>query len=352
MGAQWRGSYAVPLVAAFVACAGSVACGGVTSPSAVTPATEEATKEPLPYDVVERAEVTFTARTKTISASGQAMTQWLAEQRVVCVGEKHTDPAHHYVQKEIIRRLSGWARVHGVPMAVGFEMFERPQQQYLDQLSRGWDLSTFAVDSGYAERWGFDFSLYRPLLEESLEGNANLLALNAPKTWTRAVAKDGLSAVDAELRAQFPELDLASAPHRAFFRAAMSGHPGKEGQHEQPHGKVGSEHTSHAGDGVTKQTDGGAETFEPALEAYYAAQVVWDETMAETASSWLSAAPANALMVLVAGNGHCHESAIPARIQRRTGFPVLSSRPIAESALDGAHVPNLDQFDALFIMAK
>ena len=53
------------------------------------------------------------------------------------------------------------------------------------------------------------------------------------------------------------------------------------------------------------------------LERYYAAQVVWDETMAESAAHWLSEhAPVRRLLI-VAGQAHCQHSAIPSRLERR-----------------------------------
>jgi uncharacterized iron-regulated protein len=52
----------------------------------------------------------------------------------------------------------------------------------------------------------------------------------------------------------------------------------------------------------------------------YAAQVIWDETMATRAAGWLSASAARKRrMVVVAGNGHCHASAIARRVLRRIG---------------------------------
>ncbi len=355
--------------------------------------------EPLPYDIVERSRVGFVARSQTVESSGQAMTTWLAEHRVVCVGERHTEPAHHYVQKEIIRRLAEWARSHDAPFAVGFEMFERAQQSHLDAFAQGQDPTSFEAESGYQERWGFDFSLYRPLLEAGRAGGAQLLALNAPKAWTRQVAKNGFAQLDPALKSQLPELFLTDAEHRSFFAAAMSEHPGgapkttpkkhatppqhqhlqhatpQHPQHATPqHLEHGTQHEPHPEHGAvppaTEPTapahhgaahDHGAahhaahgsataSTFPPELESYYVAQVIWDETMAETASRWLLANPPNAHLVLVAGSGHCHESAIPRRIERRTQIPVLSTRAIAKSELDEPQVPALEQFDALFVM--
>jgi uncharacterized iron-regulated protein len=56
---------------------------------------------------------------------------------------------------------------------------------------------------------------------------------------------------------------------------------------------------------------------------FYEAQVIWDETMAESASAWLSDPEPRQIMV-VAGNGHCHQSAVPGRVERRQHHKTLS----------------------------
>jgi len=77
--------------------------------------------------------------------------------------------------------------------------------------------------------------------------------------------------------------------------------------------------------------------------------VVWDETMAETAAAWLSASGPDAQLIIFAGMGHCHESAIPERITRRTGIDVLNVMPLenAELQLFGA-APNM--FDMIVLL--
>jgi uncharacterized iron-regulated protein len=295
---------------------------------------------PLPRDVVARAATSLHLRTDDGDLHGTAMTEFLASARVTCVGESHTDPEHHYAQWRVITELGALSRARSERFGVGLEMFERAQQRHLDSYSpTADDDAAFVEQSGYRERWGFDFSLYRPLLDEAVSQGGALLALNAPKAWTRAVAKAGLAQVDPGLRAQFPELLLDDPEHRAFFAAAMAGHPGSP-----PHrGKVETEQRR-------DEHSTAADAFPPALESYYAAQVVWDETMAETASRWFSHAPSSSRLVIIAGNGHCHRSAIPKRLARRLGQPVLSLRPIRERELDAPQVPNLGQFDALIVL--
>jgi uncharacterized iron-regulated protein len=97
----------------------------------------------------------------------------------------------------------------------------------------------------------------------------------------------------------------------------------------------------------------------PSFENYYAAQVAWDETMAETASQWFLAAEKagqRARLLIFAGGGHCHDSAIPRRLARRTGREVLSVRPRTENELDSRRkpgdqlsVPTDQEFDLVLV---
>src|SRR5262245_22949432 len=153
------------------------------------------------------------------------------------------------------------------------------------------DEPTFLAQSEYEKRWGFDFSLYRPLLEAARDAKLDALALNAPKELTRKIGRGGLASLDAGERAQLPELDLTDSKHRGYFDAAMAEHP---------------------------MPPGG-----PKADDMYAAQVTWDETMADTAAAWLKRNSDDAQLVIFAGLGHCHHSAVPARIERRAAVEVF-----------------------------
>jgi uncharacterized iron-regulated protein len=169
-------------------------------------------------------------------------------------------------------------------------MFQRRFQPALDDLSRGLiGLEQLAVATEWADNWGFDYGMYRPLLQTATESHVQLVALNAPRALTRAVARHGLLALPPDVSRSLPELDLGDVEHKRYFFAAMGLNDTTAG--EGSHG--------HHGDG----------------ERFYAAQVLWDETMAESAAAWLTH-PARRMMV-IAGNGHCHETAIPKRARRR-----------------------------------
>ena len=65
------------------------------------------------------------------------------------------------------------------------------------------------------------------------------------------------------------------------------------------------------------------------LERYYAAQVIWDEAMAELSADWLSQRAPVRKLVVFAGKAHCAYSAIPARAERRGDFVAVSVLPVS-----------------------
>lgn len=243
-----------------------------------------------------------------VEASLEALLAEAADADGVCIGEQHDDPTHHRLQHAILEHVV--ARAPEAAWAVGFEMFQRPAQAALDEFRRGdIDAATLKRVSHWDERWGFGFEMYQPLLVTGHERGLGLLALNAPRELTRAIARGGIEGLSVEDRASLPELDLANAEHRRFFFEAMG-----FGDSDDPHGGHG----------------GGHGGMNP--EHFYAAQVTWDETMAETAAGWLDRPSRK--VVIIAGNGHCHRVAIPDRVQRRRpGRRVLSV--VVQSGEDG-----------------
>lgn len=230
------------------------------------------------------------------------MWEAMASVRAICFGERHDEPAHHYAQHRALIELATRSAAKLGTLGVGFEMFQRPYQAVLTGFVAGaMPEDQFLRESEFAQRWGFDFALYRPLLATVREFSLEAIALNAPREITRKIGRGGLDALDSGERRRLPELELSDAEHREFFEQAMSGHP---------------------------MPDGG-----PSMEDMYVAQVVWDETMAESAAQWLSHSGDNAQLIVFAGGGHCHPSAIPRRFARRTQISMLSVLPVLASDL-------------------
>ncbi|MCB9570634.1 MAG: ChaN family lipoprotein [Kofleriaceae bacterium] len=140
--------------------------------------------------------------------------------RVVCVGEEHPNPHHHWVQLQVVDHLSSRRTVG---FGVGMEMVQRPYQGVLDDFAAGRiDEAALLSRVGWEDRWGYDWKLYQPILTRAVAHRAALVALNAPRELTKKVVREGLAALTAEERAQVPELVLDDAQHRRWFDGVMS----------------------------------------------------------------------------------------------------------------------------------
>jgi uncharacterized iron-regulated protein len=246
-----------------------------------------------------------------------AMVDVLAGARAVCIGESHTNPHHHWMQLHLLDALSQRAGGHGAALAIGLEMFQAPFQHVLDAYaSRAIDDRVLLARSEWRKRWGYDFAFYRPMVHLAVERGMSLLALNQRKEITRKVGKEGVEALSEEERAALPELDFDDADHRAWFDEVMSEHPDTS-ERKGAHGE----------DRRTEQEKQADRQL--ALQRIYSAQVLWDETMAHNAATWL-AADDSRRVVIFAGNGHCHDSAIVRRLARRGVEPAVSVLPVVD----------------------
>jgi len=218
--------------------------------------------------------------------------------KVVYVGERHDRAADHGAQYGILRQLHN----EEPALAIGMEMFQAPFQETLDRWSRGLiDESVLRRDTEYDERWGYDFSLYRPILEFARNRGLEVVALNAPREVAHAVAMSGVDQLDPELAASVPELDLDNAEHRALFDEAFD---------------IG---------------DHGAADM---VDRYYEAQVLWDETMGARVAEALGRDGGPAKMIVFAGRVHVQRGlGIPDRAAKRGAVPYVVVLPVTESEL-------------------
>ncbi len=308
------------------------ACSAQVSPH--TPATLPA-PAPLPPGSVAAAATPYSAIGPGGPVGEPVLTPVLGEQHVVCLGEQHDNLAHHALQLSLVRGLLEQNAANKRPMAIGFEMFSLADQPALDEYAVGAiSEAEFLQRTNYAGRWGYDFEFYRGLLEWGRGSGAKLLALNAPKEWTKAVVTQGvagLQAAQADLQAK--DLVLNDPDHQRFFAAAMAGHAPVHG------------HT--------------AESANLEQNQMYMAQVVWDETMARQAARWLASTGPDGRVVVIAGAGHCHRSAVPKRMQRRlpgvrtTSVRLLTRTDMAEQTREGyTPVPPNSEYDLLIIADK
>ena len=238
--------------------------------------------------------------------SPQVVLSELAQADVVYLGETHSSPQDHQTQLEIIQELQR----RNPKIAIAMEMFQRPYQGILDRYLAG-QLSEQELleQSEYEQRWGFPWQYYAPILRFAKEKKLSVLALNTPTEVTRKVAREGLESLTPQQRQFIPpfsEIRTDNAEYRQLMLTAFQ-------QHQQ------SGHGSSAG-----------------FERFFLAQVLWDETMAETIAQFLQANP-DYQVVVVAGQGHIvYGYGIPSRVARRLNDKQLVQRSVLLSPSEDA----------------
>ncbi len=241
--------------------------------------------------------------------------------RVVCVGEDHPNPHHHWFQLEVMKQVSSHR-----PLALGMEMFQRPFQGVLDDYAaKRIDEAALLSRSGYEERWSYDWGFYQPTINTAVAAGATLLALNTPRELTKKVVRQGLESLTPDEKKQMPDLVLDDKAHRAWFDDTMNEMGGAHGHSQQKE-----DNQAHEDKPNEKPAEKAGDAPEmPSADRIYTAQVMWDEYMADGAAKWAKSSP-QGLLVLLAGNGPCHDSAIINRIKRRGVDKVISIHPVLD----------------------
>ncbi|MGD2012046.1 MAG: ChaN family lipoprotein, partial [Desulfobacterales bacterium] len=99
----------------------------------------------------------------------------LKKDRVILVGEHHTNENHHRMQLQAIRML----HEAGVKVAIGMEMFRRDSQPELDLWVAG-NLDEKAFEKIYDANWSFPWSFYSPILLYAKDNRIPIIGLNVP----------------------------------------------------------------------------------------------------------------------------------------------------------------------------
>jgi len=149
---------------------------------------------------------------------------------------------------------------------------------------------TFLKNSRYLDTWRFNYHLYEDILQYAREHKIPVIALNQENELVSKVANQGLDQLTQEEKSRIPvEMALDDEAYKERLRLVFEMH-----KRELPGGEA-----------------------PQVFEHFYQAQVLWDETMAETIASFLTNRPDFHLVVL-AGNGHlAYGSGIPKRAYRR-----------------------------------
>lgn len=121
----------------------------------------------------------------------------------VILGETHDNPEHHRLQRLVLEQLAG-------PRTLAMEQFDSEFQAAIEAAPP--DAEAIA-DAGHFDRKGWNWPLYRPLVEFAVERRWPIIAANLSRTEARAIVRDpaasGLAA--APLLARELERDIAES---------------------------------------------------------------------------------------------------------------------------------------------
>jgi aminopeptidase N len=208
----------------------------------------------------------------------------IIDKPIIYVGERHTNYEDHKVQLELIMELSKKGR----KVAIGMEMFQRPYQKALDDyLSGVISERVFLKASEYFKRWGFDYNLYREIIEFAKAKGIPIVALNLKGEIVTKVSEGGLDALTEDERKEIPQdMDMSDEDYRERLRKVF-----------KLHEKIDLKN----------------------FDYFYQSQILWDETMAHLLAKFMNDNPDFQVIVLAGEQHIIFGSGIPKRAYRLNG---------------------------------
>jgi len=236
----------------------------------------------------------------------------LAGARVVLLGETHDRAGDHRWQALAIAGLAALRP----RLVVGLEMLPRGADPALGDWTAGrmgW--AQFLEASRWAEIWGFDPALYRPILELCRDLRLPMRGLNIPRPLVSAIGREGWEAVPPAERGWLSPARPASPAYRSYLFEMTGGRrPDRAAQSPQ----------------------------DPAFDRFVRAQQAWDRAFACALAAALGGSGEGAVAVGVIGRGHLEYG-------RGVAFQLedLGIGPVA-TALPGAPQGERDIADLVF----
>jgi len=219
----------------------------------------------------------------------------LKKNRIVLVGEHHTNQNHHYAQLNVIQSLNE----AGVQVAIGLEMFRNDSQQALDHWVDG-SIGEAEFQAIYYDNWTYPWSNYRMIFEYAKKENIPMIGLNVPRNITRQVSREGFNSLSEEQKGKLADVSCrVDKEYMDYIKKAFGGHG---------HGKLN-------------------------FTYFCEAQLVWDTAMAIHTLDYLKKYP-DAVVVLLAGAGHVQKGAVPRQISLRSQVPHAVILPRIEGMVD------------------
>ncbi|NOH32152.1 ChaN family lipoprotein [Vibrio chagasii] len=194
-----------------------------------------------------------------------ALPQELLDADVILIGEWHTHSAIHRFQADFLKARQN----AGSNIALSMEQFTREHQDTLNQYLNGEIGEQVLISKAAA--WPNYESDYRALVEFAKANDLDVIAANAPKPFVQCIGRKGLPYLEQLSSEQrdwvATKVNIGDSPYKEKFMASMH-------------------------HGTPEQT-----------EKQFAAQVTWDETMAESIVDYLATNP-DKQVIHVAGKFH------------------------------------------------
>jgi uncharacterized iron-regulated protein len=215
----------------------------------------------------------------------------IADADVVYIGETHSSRRDHAYELELIQ----WMIRSRIQFAVGWEMFERTQQAELDRFNKGkLSLAELFARTGFEKSWATYSPLYATILETTARARISNIGLNAPPALAHKVAA-GEPLSPGEKKQIPTEFRIPAGAYRHFV-GLLGEHPGMA------------------------PVD---------LPRFFAAQNLWDQTMAKTILEFHKRNPTTKLLVLT-GRGHIQDGfGVPNYVHQKSAMKQLVLLPQA-----------------------
>ena len=227
----------------------------------------------------------------------------LKQNRVILVGEHHSNRKHHEAQRDVIRVL----KETGIQVAVGLEMFRSDSQEALDRWISG-DISEEKFQQIYYDNWNYPWSAYRVIFDYAREEKIPLIGLNVSRNITRQVAQHGFNSLTEDQKGKLQNVTCrVDKAYMDYIKKAFGAHA---------HGKLD-------------------------FNYFCEAQLVWDNVMAINTLSYLKKHP-DAVVVVLTGMGHAQKEAVPRQIRERSQIPLAVILPEVKESIDPEAITSKD----------
>lgn len=112
----------------------------------------------------------------------------ISDSRIIYVGEKHDNPMHHSIQRDILE----YAHSLGGPIALGMEMLHQDYSDKINIFNNGGMSEEDFVKDVFDKTWG-NYPLYKGIIQFASSNRIRLLGIDAPTHLVKKCAMGGLS---------------------------------------------------------------------------------------------------------------------------------------------------------------